>query len=308
MQSGSNNSAPNTPSGVISAELMELEREKHRSILAPWVEDRTGRANHRTPHPVYDFLFTYYSFAPARLLRWSPGADTSVSIQTPTLLDWNTYFVPSDHGWVIPSTSFPEHRRGYLLWCVRYLENTSERPPFFGCFGLHEWAMLYHAPIPRHTIVPLRVSPNTIATTVDSLQLRCTHYDAYRFFTPQALPLNKHRLSRIETTNFDQPACIHTSMDLYRFAYKIAPWCPSVLIREAFLLACKARTIDMQASPYDLLAYGLQPICIETTAGREEYIHRQKELLADAQPIRHALLEVYRHMLEHNFKNNPSHR
>ena len=24
-------------------------------------------------HPVHDFLFTYYSFRPAQLRRWSPG-------------------------------------------------------------------------------------------------------------------------------------------------------------------------------------------------------------------------------------------
>ena len=38
------------------------------------------RRDHRK-HPVEDFLFTYYSFTPAQLRRWHPGAGTALTPQ-----------------------------------------------------------------------------------------------------------------------------------------------------------------------------------------------------------------------------------
>jgi len=86
-------------------------------------------------------------------------------------------------------------------------------------------------------------------------------------------------------------------MDLYKFAYKISPWCPSDLVADAFLLAADARTIDMRASPYDLRNLGFEPIQIETPQGREEYVKEQRRLSDLANPIRTRLLEVYRSLL-----------
>jgi hypothetical protein len=157
--------------------------------------------------------------------------------------------------------------------------------------------MLYKSDRPRHQSVPLRLSAGDIDQVVERSELRCTHFDAYRFFTPEAVPLNKTRLARLSTSEFDQPGCIHVTMDLYRFAHKIAPWCPSELIADSFLLAAEARQIDMRASPYDLSGYGLAPIMIETPDGRAEYITAQRKLSEDARPVRHKLLEVYRYLL-----------
>jgi hypothetical protein len=139
----------------------------------------------------------------------------------------------------------------------------------------------------------MRLSSQEIDHVVESSDLRCTHYDAFRFFTPRAVPLNKNQLTRDVTTNFDQRACIHVTMDLYRFAHKIAPWSPSELIGDSFLLAADARRVDMRASPYDLQAAGLVPIRVETTEGREEYINEQRRLAELAVPIRQRLIEVY---------------
>jgi hypothetical protein len=86
-------------------------------------------------------------------------------------------------------------------------------------------------------------------------------------------------------------------MDLYKFAHKIAPWCASELIADAFILAADARRIDMRASPYDLREQGFEPICIETSEGREEYIREQRRLAEQAIPVRTALIEVYRNLL-----------
>ena len=86
-------------------------------------------------------------------------------------------------------------------------------------------------------------------------------------------------------------------MDLYRFAFKIAPFCSSDLIADAFELAISARELDMRASPYDLSGYGYTPVRIETREGREEYVAGQRELSERSAPIRLKLLEIYRRLL-----------
>jgi len=269
------------------------ERARHRARVLPWVDDRVTRAGVAKKHPVYDFLFTYYSFRPAYLLRWSPGADVLLLDAAADELDWPLDSVSVNGGCVIPSSSFPEHRRGYLTWAIRYLTETSRRAALFHCHGLHEWAMLYHESQPRHEQVPLRVTPKEISDVVESSELRCTHYDAFRFFTPKATPRNRSLLTRETTTDNDQPGCIHVTMDLYKLAYSIAPWCPSDLVAEGFLLAVDARAIDMRASPYDLKDYGFTPITIENAAGKAEYIKAQRSLSERAAPLRVRLLQVY---------------
>jgi hypothetical protein len=154
--------------------------------------------------------------------------------------------------------------------------------------------MIYREETHRHSQVPLRLSLSRIAEVVEESELRCTHYDAYRFFTPSATPLNRIRLSREGTTDNDQPGCIHVTMDLYKFAHKIAPWCSSDLIAQTFLLAVAAREIDMRASPYDLSEYGFEPIRVEEAAGRVEYIEAQRDLRERARVVREQLIEAYR--------------
>ena len=247
----------------------------------------------REKHPVYDFLFEYYSFRPAHLLRWTPGFGVALEGATRDDIAW-LEFVPTENGLTLLAEAFPEHRRSYLQWAVSYLEAVLTREPSFGCMGLHEWAMVYRDPNVRHPYVPLRLSREETDAVVDSQPLRCTHYDAFRFFTQAAVPLNRYPLTRASTTDHDQSGCIHANMDLYRFAYKISPFCPSDVVADAFELARAAREVDMRASPYDLRAYGFAPIPIETRTGREEYVELQRDLATRAQPIRERVLEVYR--------------
>jgi hypothetical protein len=251
-------------------------------------------------HPVYDFLFEYYSFRPAHLLRWTPGAGVLLDGATRSDIPWSE-FVPCDGGLVLPVSAFPGHRVSYLRWAVQYLEAVLVREPSFACMGLHEWAMVYRNPNVRHPYVPLRLAREEIDAVIDSQALRCTHYDAFRFFTPAAVPRNRWELTRAESTDHDQPGCIHVNMDLYRFAYKIAPFCPSGVVADAFELARAAREVDMRASPYDLAGYGFAPIAIETRAGREEYVEHQRQLAARAQPVRERVLGVYRELLALRF-------
>ena len=265
--------------------------------MLPWAEDRVRRMSRHEKHPVYDFLFEYYSFRPAHLLRWSPGVEVVLEDATAEELGW-AEFVPGDGGLVLPAAALPAHRVPYLKWAVGYLEATLTREPSFACLGLHEWAMVYRDPAVRHPQVPLRLSREETDAVVESQPVRCTHYDAFRFFTPAAVPLNRLTLSRVTTTDHDQPGCIHVTMDLYRFAYKIAPFGPTDVLAEAFDLARAAREVDMRASPYDLGGFGFPPVRIETREGRDEYVALQRELFRRSIPVRERLLGVYRRLLE----------
>ena len=135
---------------------------------------------------------------------------------------------------------------------------------------------------------PLRVTAAEIAEVVRSLRIRCTHYDAFRFFTSPARPLNKYQLTRDTTSAFEQPGCLHTNMDLYKWAFKLAPFTPSDLVADCFELASRIRVLDMRASPYDLTALGYSPICIETPEGRAEYESLQRDFARMAAPLRSA--------------------
>src|SRR5699024_11601826 len=79
-----------------------------------------------------------------------------------------------------------------------------------------------------------------------------------------AKPRNKYELSRQKFSQMEQPGCLHTNMDLYKWTFKMYPWISSETIRKAFELAVETRMMDMKASPYDLRERGLEPIKIET--------------------------------------------
>lgn len=271
-------------------------REAYLARVGPWASERVRRMARHVKHPVYDFLFDYYSFRPAHLLRWTPGFGVILERATRADVAWSE-FVEVDGGLTLPASAFPEHRVSYLRWAVEYLEAVLAREPAFACLGLHEWAMVYRDPNVRHPYVPLRLSREETDAVVESQPLRCTHYDAFRFFTPAAVPLNRYPLTRAATPDHDQPGCIHANMDLYRFAYKIAPFCPSEVVADAFDVARAAREVDMRASPYDLSAYGFTPVKIETRAGREEYVELQRDLANRAQPVRERVADVYRRLL-----------
>ena len=77
-------------------------------------------------------------------------------------------------------------RRGESVrWIVDLLRQTASRPAHLGCFGMHEWAMVYRQSPEeiRHADWPLRLSPDDTAAVVDGNRVRCSHFDAYRFFT-----------------------------------------------------------------------------------------------------------------------------
>jgi DTW domain-containing protein YfiP len=271
------------------------EAEHHRRIeglIGPYMRTRAaGEEN-----PVLDFLFEYYAFRPAKLRRWDPGHGVQL-LEANEFLDRKDYIRVGD-GVMLDPDRFPARRVKALRWMVGLLAGTESRPPHFSCNGMHEWAMCFEAGAEvRHADWPLRLSPSALDMFVRSWPITCTHFDAFRFFTPAARPLNEVEPTMETMADLEQPGCLHTNMDLYRWAHKLHPWIGSDLVADAFEVAVHARTIDMRASPYDLRGLGLEPICIETPAGQNEYRRHQSELAARAAPVRRRLLMACRRLL-----------
>ena len=78
-------------------------------------------------------------------------------------------------------------------------------------------------------------------------------------------------------------------MDLYKWAYKLAPATPSALLADCLELAAATRELDMRASPYDLSELGYEPVRVETAAGRADYAKAQAALAGRAAPLRDRL-------------------
>lgn len=264
-----------------------------RPILDPYLARRAAGAK----DPVLDFLFEYYRFRPARLRRWSPGLGTVLRGPGADAFLDRPGFARTADGVALDPAAFPARRLAGTRWIRDLLAATAARPPFFGCHGLHEWAMVYRTEDVRHAQVPLRLSPEAVAAVVEERAVVCTHFDAFRFFTPAARPLNRHQPTRSAMPDLEQPGCVHATMDLYRWAYKGAPWIPSDLVADAFVLARRAREVDMRASPYDLRDRGLAPIRIETAEGRRAYAAHQQALADAAAPLRARLVAAYDRLL-----------
>jgi hypothetical protein len=89
----------------------------------------------------------------------------------------------------------------------------------------------------------------------------------------------------------EQPGCLHATMDLYKWAYKLSPAIPSDLTADCFDLARDVRELDMRAAPYDLRPLGYEPVMIETPAGKAAYIDAQRDFGARAQVLRHRIID-----------------
>jgi hypothetical protein len=275
-------------------------REKaHVERVTAWTAPHRERRRLGAKHPVWDFLFEYYAFRPAWLERWHPGPDVLLTGEAAAkFLRWPAYQA-SQGGVELNVGAMGEARRTFVAWLLQLLEGMQSRPAFFACHGLHEWAMVYRQPPAgvRHAQFPLRMAPDAVAGVVESLPIRCTHFDAFRFFTPQARPLNRLQLDRSGVPHWEQRGCLHANMDLYKWSFKLAPYAPGELIADAFALAQDIREVDMRASPYDFSALGFAPIPIETETGRAEYEARQREFEARAAPLRARLASLGRRLL-----------
>ena len=294
----------------LTVETWTARVQKNAALVVPFTDSFLKRRSLGVKDPVYDFLFTYYTSSPLKLKQWVPSFEESLTI-TPEIL--NTYpwfkkgwFVSEKNELFLDKKQIGENTLGIATFIAQMCKTILERPPRFGCFGLHEWAMVYKLSPEaiRHKGYNLRLPKDELATFVESQTLCCSHYDAYRFFTKDAHPLNTLNPTIDNRLEMEQGGCVHANMDLYKWATKLWPWIGSDFITKTFLLAMKGRELDMRASPYDLTDQGYDPICIETEAGRKEYQREQQLLTAEATPLRDELGEFCKRLILENSTTN----
>ncbi|MEQ6902561.1 3-methyladenine DNA glycosylase [Nocardioides sp. YIM 152588] len=303
-----------------------LERAQWRERAASHAEriDRytaphLARREARTKHPVFDFLFTYYSYRPAQLRRWHPGygvalagAEEHAGLKGYEVLSASGFEArfartsttdgpvvevrgapaPSLETTAAVSEAHLASQQVLLTTLHRLLRATAARPAHLGCFGLHEWAMVYRQTQDelRHNAWPLRLGSAGTDEVVEGHRIACSHFDAYRFFTAPARPLNALSPGRDDRDAFEQPGCLHAGMDLYKHAFRLSPLVSSDLVADCFELAWEIRVMDMRAAPYDIAALGFDPIRIETPEGKREYVDAQRAFTERAAPLRARLI------------------
>jgi hypothetical protein len=324
-------SSTSTPIRTLQPSTWHAEAHSHRhavsSILQVVGHNDPGALNLNLTDPISNFMCDYYRVKPRRLLEWSPGP--WVGLHSPfhesaqgLLLRGNSrhgvarnlMFAGEPDVGMFDPTCIPSHTLDAFHIDRSILIRTEERSPIFSCFGLHEWAILYHppnaveAPV-RHQErdnpdLKLRVAQDVINGVVegripvgkDTMPLRCTHFDAIRFFHPDARPHNTvvPEPNRSTQALNEQPGCVHAHMDLLFYALRLGPFIPSDLFRQCLQCAMDSRAVDVRATPYAVP----DPICVETVAGRKEYAKAQEELFERAKPVRRKLIEAYGPILD----------
>ncbi len=293
---------PDSRSAVVSAPAAQTltsaewqaRADAYLERVQRWTLPYRRRRSRHEVHPVYDFLFQYYMYSPGKLEKWHPAPWESLA-DSPSA---RGRFTPPEYsaaaGVIVrdPGALSPQGRE-QLREAVNVLKATKDRPANFGCYGVHEWAMVYRGREIRHDdIAPLRLPQEDVDRFVENRPVACSHFDAYRFFAEEAKPLNRISLEWSTRHEMEQPGCIHANMDLYRWAYTAMPWIGSDLLLTCFELATELRVLDMQASPYDLSNLGFEPVRVETAEGRNEYQRRQRDLSERAVAVREELIEA----------------
>ena len=277
---------------VRSAVLARKEWEPLALAHAKRADAATAGHRERAPrhqkHPVEDFLYEYYDTRPMRLRRWHPGV--GIAIADAPQHAASRYYSTRDGAISVDPVPFLAARGRTVDYVDALLRATASRPARLGCFGLHEWAMVYRAGDERRHSLPLRLGQAGTDAVVAANPIACSHFDAFRFFTPQASPLNLIQPTRERQSEFEQPGCLHANMDLYKWSSKLAPAVPSDLVLDAFEFAMSIRYLDMRASPYDVSAIGLEPVRIETAEGKREYAELQASYAARGADLRACIL------------------
>jgi hypothetical protein len=281
---------PATGPVVLDVPTWTARQEAHQARVDAWVQPHLARRAAGGSHPVEDFLFTYYQQRPAALRRWHPGFGVGLQ-QAPEHAKWKAY--ETRVGVTTVSAEHVVSQEPLLRGVGALLAATASRQAQLGCFGMHEWAMVYRLPHDdvRHASWPLRLGGRGTDRVVESHRVACSHFDAFRFFTPDARPLNVLRPGRDDRVDLEQPGCLHAGMDLYKHAYRLSPMVSSELVADCFALARDIRVLDMRASPYDLTGLGYEPVAVETSAGKQEYVAAQRRFAERAAPLRARLVE-----------------
>lgn len=315
---------------VLDRATWQAISDRHAARADDFTAGRRERRSRHEKHAIEDFLFEYYPVSPAALRRWHPGAGVALAPGPVPHAQWRWYATDGDGVVSLDVEAYLTERGETLRFIAGLLGSTLSRPAFTGCFGLHEWAMVYREGDDEHRhSLPLRLGAAGTDAVVESHRIRCTHFDAYRFFTPDAVERNTLRptranqvdleqpgclhagmdvltcptcnsaakplpppLTRATQIDHEQPGCLHAAMDCYKWATKLGPIVPGDLLLDCFELALEIRYTDMQASPYDVSSYGLSSIAIETPDGKAEYTRLQRNYSTRSNTLRTRLIEV----------------
>ncbi|MFC5281121.1 3-methyladenine DNA glycosylase [Arcanobacterium canis] len=273
----------------------------HRKAAESRTRGRLERQSAHVPNAMEDFLYEYFPLRPGRFSVWHPGISDNSGIGLrrplhPEALAWwekrstDRWYVRDGDVVVLSPRYFAERAKG-LTFQAQLQNKLLKREPRFSCFGWHEWAMVYHAPHLRHKL-PLRLGREETDRVVEKAHIRCTHFDAFQFFHPDAIPLNATQPAYETVMDNEQPGCIHVTMDLLRVCLQFAPLFPSEWAIEAYDVALAARRIDQAASPYDSRSIGVEPIPVETAQGRAQYVAAQREAYTKGSALRKKIADV----------------
>ncbi|WP_409485263.1 3-methyladenine DNA glycosylase [Arsenicicoccus dermatophilus] len=276
---------------VLTRSEWEPLESAHRARACAATAAHLERRARGHKHPLEDFLFEYYGFRPGHLARWHVGPGVALEGPAPHEA-WPCYRTEAGRTW-LDVQAYADKRGAAVRFVRDLLVGIHGRPPAFGCFGLHEWAMVYRLSPDdvRHRSLPLRLGSRGTDEVVEAHEIRCSHYDAYRFFTPDAVDRNAVRPTRETIQANEQPGCLHGgAMDLYRWAFKLAPGIPGDLVLDCFDVARQARILDMASSPYATASLGVPDIAVETPEGKAEHVRRQRAIAEAAAPVRARLI------------------
>ncbi len=289
-----------TPAPPLTTDEWRARAAAHRERARRWTLPYKERRSRHEKHPVHDFLFQYYMYSPGKLEAWHPDASESLEDSPEARTRFSSPHYSAARGVIRRDPgALTDHERARLGEVVHVLSATQRRAPNFGCYGVHEWAMVYGGRDVRHAeIAPLRLPQSEVDHFVESRPVACSHFDAFRFFSDDAKPMNRIQLEWSTRHEMEQPGCIHANMDVYRWAYTAMPWVGSDILMRCFELAAEIRVLDMRASPYDLSELGFEAVRVETDTGRREYQRLQRHYSEQASARRAELIREVEGVLE----------
>ena len=176
--------------------------------------------------------------------------------------------------------TFRQARGSQLAFTARLLGATAAAPGQFGCFGLHEWAMVFRQDDGRVVTRTgrsgwARPAPTRSCGSTRSGAPTTTRSGSSPRRPGRSTPLQPDRDSQVQ---MEQPGCLHASMDVYKWAYKLIPMVPS----SSAAGRLRAGQVDPRAGHARV---AVRPdrariptrVRIETPTGKAEYVAAQRE-------------------------------
>lgn len=147
---------------VLNGPQWRTYAKEHERRAGRFADPFVRRREQGQAHPVEDFLFTYYTLKPGQFKRWHPGAGV-ILLDAAERVSWKFYRAATEDELVLAGLSpddahthaergdailvdiprFVDKRGTALTFTREILSNTADKKAFFGCFGMHEWAMAY---------------------------------------------------------------------------------------------------------------------------------------------------------------------